>query len=163
MLAAIEDYALLSDCRTAALVSRTGAVDWLCVPRFDSASVFGALLGEDEQGSWLLRPDDPDAVADRRYDGDTFTPVTRWTTAGGVAEVWDVLPVAPRREDGPDRIDLVRRIVGVSGTVAFTHRIRMRFDHARALPWVAPARRRRCPGARRDRRAGLARAPCSPG
>lgn len=136
MPAAIEDYALLSDCRTAALVSRTGAVDWLCVPRFDSASVFGALLGEDEQGSWLLRPDDPDAVADRRYDGDTFTLVTRWTTAGGVAEVWDVLPVAPRREDGPDRIDLVRRIVGVSGTVAFTHRIRMRFDYARALPWV---------------------------
>ncbi|MFM9815938.1 hypothetical protein ACKI16_46625, partial [Streptomyces scabiei] len=61
---------------------------------------------------------------------------TRWTTADGVAEVWDVLPVTPRREDGPDRIDLVRRIVGVSGTVAFTHRIRMRFDYARALPWV---------------------------
>lgn len=139
MPAEIEDYALLSDCRTAALVSREGAIDWLCVPRFDSPSVFGALLGDDDQGSWQLRPDDEGAVAERHYDGDTFTLVTRWTTSSGVAEVHDVLPVADRAADGPERIDVVRRIVGVSGEVVFVHRLRMRFDYARALPWVRQA------------------------
>lgn len=136
MPAAIEDYALLSDCRTAALVSRTGAIDWLCVPRFDSPSVFGALLGDEGHGSWELRPDEPDALAERHYDGDTFTLVTRWTTSTGVAEVRDVLPIAEKDADGAERIDLVRRVVGVSGTVVLTHRIRMRLDYARALPWV---------------------------
>ena len=132
----IADYALLSNCRTAALVSRDGAIDWLCLPRYDSASVFGALLGDDAHGSWQLRPDEPDAVAERHYDGDTFTLVTRWTTAGGVAEVHDALTIAPHTVAVVERIDLVRRLVGVSGSVAFTHRLRMRPDYARALPWV---------------------------
>ena len=132
----IADYALLSNCRTAALVSRDGAIDWLCLPRYDSASVFGALLGDDAHGSWQLRPDEPDAVAERHYDGDTFTLVTRWTTPGGVAEVHDALTIAPHTVAVVERIDLVRRLVGVSGSVAFTHRLRMRPDYARALPWV---------------------------
>lgn len=136
MPAAIEDYALLSDCRTAALVSREGSIDWLCVPRFDAASVFGALLGDEEHGCWTLRPADPGAVCSRRYEGDTFELVTRWETATGVAEVHDVMPVDQRHLDVVRRIDIVRRIVGVSGEVEFVHRLRMRFDYARATPWV---------------------------
>ena len=132
----IEDYALLSDCRTAALVSREGSIDWLCVPRFDSPSVFGALLGDGEQGSWSLRPTDPEAVPTRAYAGDTFELVTRWETADGVAEVHDLMPVDKRHLDVVRRIDVIRRVVGVSGHVEFASRIRMRFDYARAIPWV---------------------------
>lgn len=139
MPAAIEDYALLSNCRTAALVSREGAIDWLCLPRFDSASVFAALLGEPTHGQWALRPTDPAATATRTYAGDTFTVVTTWRTASGVAEVHDCLPVDPRHLDLVRRVDLVRRIVGVSGSVEFTQELRLRFDYARALPWVVQA------------------------
>lgn len=136
MPAPIEDYALLSDCRTAALVSREGSIDWLCLPRYDSPSVFGALLGDEEHGCWSLRPTDPEAVSTRRYDGDTFTLVTRWETSSGVVEVHDCLPVDTRRLDVVRRVDLVRRVVGVSGRVELTQRLRLRFDYARALPWV---------------------------
>ncbi|WP_205789214.1 glycoside hydrolase family 15 protein [Microbacterium sp. CPCC 204701] len=135
MPAPIEDYALLSSCRTAALVSREGSIDWLCVPRFDSPSVFGALLGDEDHGCWSLRAGDPEAKSTRRYDGDTFILVTRWETADGVAEVHDFMPI-----DG-NRVDVVRRIVGVTGTVEFTDTVRLRFDYARATPWV-----RRVPG-----------------
>lgn len=127
--APIEDYAVLSNCRTAALVSREGSVDWFCAPRFDSPSMFGAMLGEKEQGHWSLRPEG-EATATRRYDGDTFVLVTRWETPTGIAEVHDLLPI-----DG-GRVDLVRRIVGIEGTVEFTTHLRIRFDYARALPWV---------------------------
>ena len=134
--APIEDYALLSSSRTAALVSRSGSIDWLCLPRFDSASVFAALLGDEQQGQWMLRPSDPEAQSTRRYDGDTFTLVTRWESAAGVAEVHDVLPVDPHHLDTASRTDLVRRVVGISGDVEFAQRVRLRFDYARALPWV---------------------------
>lgn len=126
----IEDYALLSSCRTAALVSREGSIDWFCVPRFDSPSVFGALLGDENHGCWSLRASDPQATSTRRYDGDTFILVTRWETGEGVAEVHDFMPI-----DG-NRVDIVRRIVGISGTVEFTDTVRLRFDYARAIPWV---------------------------
>ncbi|TQM18513.1 glycoside hydrolase family 15 protein [Microbacterium kyungheense] len=130
MPAPIEDYALLSSCRTAALVSRDGSIDWLCVPRFDSPSVLGALLGDEDHGCWSLRPTDPGAVATRRYDGDTFVLVTTWRCATGVAEVHDFMPI-----DG-HRVDVVRRIVGVSGAVEFQDELRVRLDYARALPWM---------------------------
>ncbi|MFK4836440.1 glycoside hydrolase family 15 protein [Microbacterium sp. ZW T2_14] len=133
MPAPIEDYALLSSCRTAALVSREGSIDWLCVPRFDSPSIFGALLGDAEHGCWILRPTDAEARSTRRYDGDTFILVTRWETVGGVAEVHDFMPI-----DG-HRVDVVRRIIGISGTVDFTDTVRLRFDYARALPWMRKA------------------------
>ena len=132
----IEDYALLSSGRTAALVSRQGSIDWLCLPRFDSASVFAALVGGAEDGHWLLRPTDADATCSRRYDGDTFTLITRWQTASGVAEVHDSLPVNPERMDVIHRVDLVRRVVGVTGEVMFAQEVRLRFDYARAVPWV---------------------------
>ncbi|PTL74303.1 glucoamylase [Rathayibacter caricis DSM 15933] len=130
MVSPIEDYAVLSDCRTAALVSRDGGIDWLCLPRFDSPSVFGALLGGDEQGRWSLRPVDPDARVERRYLGDTLALLTRWTTSSGVVEVTDVMPLRD------DRAELVRRVRGVSGTVRMRQELRLRFDYARVVPWV---------------------------
>ncbi|MGL3151854.1 glycoside hydrolase family 15 protein [Microbacterium sp. A82] len=130
MPAPIEDYALLSDCRTAALVSREGSIDWFCPPRFDAPSVFGALLGDTSRGCWSLRPQDGDATVRRSYLPDTFILVTRWETATGVAEVQDFLAMTD------DRTDVVRRVIGVSGTVEFTTELRLHFDYARTLPWV---------------------------
>ncbi|MDT0116299.1 glycoside hydrolase family 15 protein [Microbacterium sp. PRF11] len=130
MTTPIEDYAVLSNCRSAALVSRAGSVDWLCLPRYDSGSMFGALLGDDSHGSWSLRPADPDARSTRRYDDDTFVLVTRWETATGVAEVVDWMPI----DEGVEA--LARRVVGVSGRVDFVSELRLRFDYARAVPWV---------------------------
>jgi len=130
MAAPIEDYAILSNCRTAALVSREGSIDWLCLPRYDSPSIFGALLGEQKHGHWTIRAADPDATVTRYYEDDTFVLVTRWETSTGVAEVREFMPI-----DG-GRVELVRRVEGVSGHVDFTTALRMRFDYARALPWV---------------------------
>lgn len=136
MVTPIEDYALLSNCRTAALVSREGRIDWLCLPRLDSPSVFAALLGGADDGCWGLRPSADDARATRRYDGDSFVLVTRWVTATGVAEVHDAMPAGADPHANIDRTDLVRRVVGVSGTVEFDVDLRIRFDYARAMPWV---------------------------
>ncbi|WP_341944805.1 glycoside hydrolase family 15 protein [Microbacterium sp. LWH11-1.2] len=130
MPAPIEDYALLSDCRTGALVSRDGSIDWLCLPRFDAPSLFGALLGEPGNGRWSLRPTDDTAVPHRHYISDTFLLVTRWETASGVAEVQEFLPLHPTRTD------VVRRIVGISGQVEFATELRLHFDYSRRLPWV---------------------------
>lgn len=130
MPAPIEDYALLSDCRTGALVSRDGSIDWLCLPRFDAPSIFGALLGDPSHGCWTLRPVDPNATVRRRYWPDTFILVTQWETACGTAEVHEFMPMTD------DRTDVVRRVIGISGTVAFRTELRMHFDYARALPWV---------------------------
>lgn len=146
----IEDYALLSDCRTAALVSKRGSIDWLCLPRLDSASVFGALLGTTEHGHWTLCPSDPNATCTHRYDSDTFILIARWETGSGVAEVHDYLAIHDTNTDAdpdtragtqantqdPNRTDLIRRVVGISGTVQFEQTLRFRFDYARALPWV---------------------------
>lgn len=126
----IEDYALLSDCRTGALVSRDGSVDWLCLPRFDAPSVFGALLGEPANGRWSLRPRGDATVVDRHYVPHTFVLVTRWQTDTGVAEVHEMLALHRHRSD------LVRRVVGVSGTVEFETELRLHFDYSRTLPWV---------------------------
>ena len=134
--ARIEDYALLSNCRTAALVSSTGSIDWLCLPRLDSGSTFGALLGDESQGRWALRPTDPDAVSTRRYDGDTFVLVTRWETADAVAEVHDFMPIGLDRDASTRRTDLIRRVVGVRGEMTFEQRLSIRFDYARVMPWV---------------------------
>jgi len=126
----IEDYALLSDCRTAALVSRDGSIDWLCLPRFDSPSIFGALLGDPTHGCWTLRPIDEEATMSRYYLPDTFMLVTRWESADGVAEVHEFMPMSKHRTD------VVRRVIGISGTVEMRTELRMHFDYARALPWV---------------------------
>ena len=136
MTTRIEDYALLSNCRTAALVSEEGSIDWLCLPRLDSASVFGALLGDADHGRWMLRPTDPAAVATRRYDRDTFVLITRWESGDAAAEVHDFMPIDPDPSVDIRRTDVVRRIVGIRGSMTFEQRLSIRFDYARALPWV---------------------------
>src|SRR3989337_2672986 len=93
----IEDYALIGDLHTAALVGRNGSIDWLCFPRFDSGSVFGALLGGPGQGGRLRAPDAPDASATRSYLGDTFVLETIWETADGAVSVIEVMPTGDRR------------------------------------------------------------------
>lgn len=130
MPAPIEDYAVLSNCRSAALVSREGSIDWLCLPRYDVGSMFGALLGDESHGCWTLRPTDPTARAARRYDGDTFVLITRWEGESGVAEVHEFMPI-----DGMGGA-VVRRVVGVAGAVEFRTELRLRFFYAQATPWI---------------------------
>jgi GH15 family glucan-1,4-alpha-glucosidase len=133
----IEDYALIGDCHTGALVGRNGSIDWLCLPRFDSASTFGGLLGDDEHGHWTLAPLDVSAVAtstspspSREYHPDTFVLVTRWVTSTGEVEVLDFMP------RGNHRADVVRRVRGIRGSVAMKQTVRVRFDYADAMPWI---------------------------
>lgn len=127
---AIEDYALIGDCHTAALVGKNGSIDWLCLPRFDSASMFAALLGDEDNGRWLLAPADATATSTRRYLDDTFVLVTRWTTATGEVEVTDLMPYGDRRAD------VVRRVRGIRGTVTMTADLRVRFAYTTAIPWI---------------------------
>lgn len=129
----IEDYAFIGDLHTGALVSRNGSVDWLCFPRFDSQSVFAALLGGDDAGSWQLAPMGEAISAEREYLPDTFVLRTVWTTSTGKAEVLEFMPV----RDG--RADLVRRVRGIEGTVRFSEQLRLRFDYGATLPWVRQA------------------------
>ncbi|MCS5718883.1 glycoside hydrolase family 15 protein [Herbiconiux sp. CPCC 205763] len=129
----IEDYAVIGDCHTAALVGRNGSIDWLCLPRFDSASTFGALLGTEEHGRWLVAPTDPSATSTRQYLDDTFILITRWETPTGVAEVIDAMPKGDRRAD------LVRRVRCVSGSVEIRQELAIRFGYADALPWMRQA------------------------
>ena len=130
MASRIEDYALVGDMHTAALVSRGGSIDWLCLPRYDSPSMFGALLGDSDHGYWRLAPATPDATSSRRYVGDTFVLETTWRTPDGVVEVTEAMPLHDRRAD------LVRRIRGVSGTVTMRQELAIRFGYAMAMPWV---------------------------
>lgn len=127
---AIEDYAFIGDLHTGALVGTDGSIDWLCLPRFDSASTFGALLGDSDHGHWTLAPVGGERCTSREYRGDSFVLVTRWETREGVVEVTDVMPVGNRRAD------LVRRVRGVRGTVRMRQILRIRFGYADALPWV---------------------------
>jgi len=126
----IEDYALLGDTGTAALVGRDGSIDWLCLPRFDSPACFAALLGSPENGRWLLGPVGP-ARTTRRYVGDSFVLETTHETSTGVVRVTDFMPV------GDGRADLVRRIEGVSGTVRIRHEWVVRFGYGKVRPWVS--------------------------
>ena len=126
----IEDCALSGDSRTAALIGREGQVDWLGLPRYDSPSSFGALLGGSEQGCWALAPSSDQATAERAYETDTFVLVTTWTTPTGTAEVIDLMS----HVDG--RTAVIRRVRGVRGRVAMHEEVRLRFEYAAALPWM---------------------------
>ncbi|MDJ0335456.1 glycoside hydrolase family 15 protein [Salinibacterium sp. G-O1] len=132
---AIEDYAVIGDTHTAALVGRDGSIDWLCFPRYDSPSVFGALLGDENHGRWLIAPyatihGHHGVTATRRYIKNTFTLVTRWVTPTGEVQVTDLMPVGNRRAD------IVRRVKGISGSVVMHVDLRFRFDYANAIPWI---------------------------
>ena len=131
----IEDYALIGDTHTAALISREGSLDWLCLPRFDSPACFAALLGDPEHGRWLLTPHDDITTVHRRYRGDTLVLETQYVTATGTAMVLDFMP--PRDRD----INLVRIVVGVKGTVRMKMEMTLRFDYGSIVPWVSHHRR----------------------
>lgn len=131
MQPSIDDYALIGDCETAALVSRRGAIDWLCWPRFDSAACFAALLGTPENGSWSVRPSDPEARFVRRYRPGTLILETDVETAEGAATIIDFMPV----RDGVS--DLVRIVLGRRGQVQFETELIIRFDYGRTIPWVS--------------------------
>ncbi|CAN5700761.1 glycoside hydrolase family 15 protein [soil metagenome] len=126
----IEDYAVLGDTGTAALVGQDGSVDWLCLPRFDSPACFSALLGTPEHGRWLLGPVDGRAACSRRYVGDSAVLETTWTTDTGSVTILDLMPI------GDGRADIVRRVVGVEGTVAIRHEWVVRFGYGKIRPWV---------------------------
>jgi GH15 family glucan-1,4-alpha-glucosidase len=126
----IEDYAMVGDLQTAALVGSDGSVDWLCFPRFDSPACFAALLGEDANGRWRLAPTSGGHCTRRRYRGRTLVLETEWETPTGAIRVIDCMPprgVAP---------DLVRVVEGVRGRVSVTSELRIRFDYGHVVPWV---------------------------
>ncbi len=127
----LEDYALLGDTYTAALVGRDGSVDWLCLPRFDSDACFAALLGGPEQGRWLLAPAASSATTTRRYRGDSLVLETECSTPDGVARVIDCMPIG-----GHGHVDLVRRVEGVSGRVPMRTELSLRFDFGLTEPWL---------------------------
>lgn len=126
----IADYALIGDLQTAALVGRDGSVDWLCLPRFDSAACFAALLDDERAGHWRIAPAGAGAATSRRYREHTLVLETTWETADGTVRVLDLMP--PRGE-APD---VVRIVEGVSGSVPVEMVLRLRFDYGRLRPWV---------------------------
>jgi len=129
-MALIEDYALIGDLQTAALVECGGSIDWLCFPRFDSGACFAALLGNAENGRWLLAPEG-DATSTRRYLHDTLVLETTWEIpGGGLVRVFDFMP--PRGK-APD---VVRVVEGVRGRVAMRSELVIRFDYGHIIPWV---------------------------
>ncbi|MFD5202237.1 glycoside hydrolase family 15 protein [Streptomyces sp. NPDC058375] len=135
MAGRIEDYALIGDMQTAALVCRDGTADWLCLPRFDSHAVFAGLLGTEEHGFWRLGParaegTEPASADRRRYRGDSLILESEWDTPRGTVRVTDFMP--PR--DGAPQ--LIRIVEGVSGRVPMRSELRMRFSYGRVTPWV---------------------------
>ena len=126
----IEDYALIGDCATAALVGRDGSIDWLCLPRFNSPACFAALLGEPEHGRWLIAPADPAQKVERRYLDHSLVLATRFETAGGAVELIDFF----RPRHGPP--DLVRLVRGLRGRLAMCVEFVLRFDYGYLVPWV---------------------------
>ena len=126
----IEDYAIIADTQTAALVGRNGSIDWLCVPRFDSGAIFAALLGTEENGHWTIAPAGEVLTVKRRYRHETLVLETEFETADGVVRVVDFMP--PRGE-APD---VVRIVEGVRGRVEMRMELRLRFDYGHIVPWV---------------------------
>ena len=126
----IEDYAIVGDLQTVALIGRSGSVDWLCLPRFDSGSVFSALLGSSEHGHWLIAPASGGHATERRYREDTLILESEWQTDTGRVRVIDFMP---QRETKPD---IVRIVECLEGHVEMRTELVMRFDYGSALPWV---------------------------
>jgi GH15 family glucan-1,4-alpha-glucosidase len=130
MSAPLEDYGLIGDLQTAALVSREGAIDWLCLPRFDSGAVFASLLGTEENGHWTIQPAGEFRTPSRRYTDDTLILETTFETSDGSVRLIDFMPP---RETKPD---VVRIVEGVRGRVEMQTELALRFDYGSAIPWV---------------------------
>ena len=131
MASRIEDYALIGDCETAALVAKNGSIDWLCWPRFDSNACFAALLGTPENGRWQIAPVAEPTSITRRYRGDSLILETRYETDEGAVVLIDFMPL---RGTNPD---VVRIVVGERGEVRMRTELTIRFDYGRAVPWVS--------------------------
>ena len=129
MAARIEDYAIIGDCRTAALVSRDGSIDWFCCPRFDSEACFAALLGTPEHGRWLIAPRG-DAQITRRYRPNTLVLETSFETEDGAATMIDFMPLGARHST------IVRLLFGVRGKVTMRTELILRFGYGAIVPWV---------------------------
>jgi GH15 family glucan-1,4-alpha-glucosidase len=130
MTSLIEDYALLGNCRSAALVSKDGSIDWLCFPRFDAPACFAALVGEPENGRWKIAPQEPVERTTRAYMDGTLILETVFTTARGSARVTDFMPYSVHDNC------LVRMVTGVRGRVEFDMDLVIRFDYGSTVPWV---------------------------
>src|SRR4051794_11643624 len=126
----IEDYALIGDTQTAALVGIDGSIDWLCVPRFDSGAVFASVLGTPDHGRWLLAPAGGIQRVEREYHGDTLVLETTFHTDDGVVRIVDLMPVRTKA------VELVRIVECVSGRVPMHMDLRVRFDYGSIVPWV---------------------------
>ena len=126
----IEDYALIGDCQTAALVGRNGSIDWLCWPRFDSAACFAALLGGPENGYWKIAPAKGEFSVSRRYLPDTLILETEFETAEGAVTLLDFMPVRSLQSD------IVRMVIGKRGRVAMESEGVLRFDYGASVPWI---------------------------
>ncbi|HEU4533545.1 MAG TPA: trehalase-like domain-containing protein, partial [Polyangiaceae bacterium] len=131
----LEDYALIGDCETAALVGRDGSIDWLCLPRFDAGACFAALLGSPDHGRWLVAPAGEAKRVRRRYRGDTLVLETEFETDEGVVALIDCMPPA----DGTH--DVVRVVEGRAGRVRMRTELVIRFDYGSSVPWVRRAPR----------------------
>ncbi len=125
----IEDYAMIGDCKTAALVGRNGSIDWLCWPRFDSAACFAALLGECENGRWLIAPKEESIEVSRRYRSGTLVLETEFHTKSGRATLIDFMIPG-------DGAHLVRILIGRQGRVDFRNEFVVRFNYGATVPWV---------------------------
>lgn len=132
MSSAIEDYALIGNLCTSALVDRTGSIDWLCLPRFDSGACFASILGNTKDGRWLLAPQDDIKQVRRKYREQTLVLETEFETESGVATVVDFMPIA----EHPERVDVVRIVRGIRGQVPMRAEVILRFDYGRTIPWV---------------------------
>ena len=126
----IEDYAVIGDCHSAALVGRDGSIDWLCWPRFDSAACFAALLGKPEHGRWRIAPVGVERAVRRRYRGDSLILETEFETSEGAATVVDFMPART------DHCNLVRMVLGRRGRVKLEMEFIVRFDYGASVPWV---------------------------
>ncbi|HEY6071601.1 MAG TPA: trehalase-like domain-containing protein, partial [Chthoniobacterales bacterium] len=126
----IEDYGFLSDTQTAALVSRDGCVDWLCLPRFDSGACFASLVGNRDNGHWRFFQDEPVTKLTRHYRGNSLILETEIETKSGAVRLIDFMP--PRGENP----DIIRIVEGIRGEVAMKMELIIRFDYGRTIPWV---------------------------
>jgi len=130
MAGLIEDYAVIGDLQTAALVCRDGSIDWLCLPTFDSPACFAALLDTADAGRWLLAPVAGGPAARRRYRGDSLVLESEWDTPEGTVRIIDLMPVRGQVAD------VVRIVQGISGRVRVRSELRLRFDYGSVVPWV---------------------------
>src|SRR3954463_4943554 len=130
MAARIEDYALIGDCHSAALVGRDGSIDWLCWPRFDSPACFAALLGKPEHGRWRIAPCEKSSTSVRRYWDDSLILETDFTTEEGEVRIIDFMPVRAAH------CELIRIVEGRRGRVAMEMDFVLRFDYGSSVPWV---------------------------